>query len=562
MRFSRLFLAVAAASALASCGSDSADPTAGSTGGTMIIALAAEPVDLFPPLVSELSGRLVMDQIFDRLAEIKPTMETVGDNFDPRLAKSWTWAPDSLSIAFNIDPAARWHDGKPVTASDVRYSFRTFVDPKVGSPAAPLFATIDSVSVRDSLTAVVWFKKHTPEQFYDVAYQLVVFPEHVYGAIPPAQLHTSPVARAPVGSGRFKFSKWEPGVRLEMISDTANFRGRAKLDRVIIAPTEPTVAESRVLSGEIDFMDAFPIDHVGQLDSSTVAGPLIFPNFGFAFMGMNRYDPKNGSAPHPIFSDIRVRRALAMGVDRQAMLQNVFGNKGRISHGPFPMTVGYADSTLKVPPFDTATAKAMLDSSGWRMGPDSIRVRNGQPLRFTLTTPSTSLFRRKYAVLLQEQFRKLGARVEVDVVDQNMMIDRMTKTSFDAIMGGFNPDAAVSGMKQLWTSEGIGYVAGKGVSGQNSLRYANPRVDALIDSAIMAFDPAKAKSYSSRASQIIVDDVPAIFLYDFTLVYALHRRITPTGMRPDEWWAALADWTVAPDKRIDRDRIGLGTAKN
>src|SRR5690349_7562910 len=223
----RLSLPVVAAAVLLAACSSKEGPQSGSggaTGGTMIYAAPADAIDLFPPYVGDLVGRVVQDLVYERLAEIRPELETIGDKgFAPLLAKSWTWAPDSLSIAFSLDPRARFHDGKPVTANDVRYSFKVFTDPKVGSTTAPLLTNIDSVSVRDSLTPVVWFKKRTPEQFYDVAYQILIMPEHVFGSIPAEQLHTAEITRKPIGTGRFRFAKWDAGTRLELIADTANY---------------------------------------------------------------------------------------------------------------------------------------------------------------------------------------------------------------------------------------------------------------------------------------------------------------------------------------------------
>jgi peptide/nickel transport system substrate-binding protein len=550
---------VAATTIVAACsGGDRAPRSTQDAGGTLVLALP-EPGNLFPPLVSEAAGRLVTDQVFDRLAAINPELTTIGDKgFTPQLAKSWTWSADSLSIAFSIDPRARWHDGKPVLASDVRYTFQVVTDPEIGSPNAALVTNIDSISVRDSLTAVVWFKKHTPEQFYDAAYQLVIVPEHVYGKLSPKDLHTSPVIRSPIGSGRFRFAKWEPGVRLELVSDTANYRGRALLDRVILISTpDPNVQVAKVLSGDADFMESFPVNQIAQLDTSTVAGPIPYPNFGYVYMTMNRYDPKSPTSPHPIFNDIRVRRALAMAVDRSSMLQNVFGHSGRMAHGPFPMTVGYADSTLKLPPYDTVAAKALLDSAGWRAASDKIRVKDGRQLKFTLIAPNTSLPRQKYAVLLQEAFRRIGARMEIQILDNAVFNDRAQKSTFDAMMDGYVTDPGPSGMKQRWGSAAIGFVPGKGVSGSNSMRYSNPRVDAALDSATMTFDFARSKAFAARASQTIIDDVPAVFLYDMFVTNALSRRVTATPLRSDAWWANLADWKIPADKRIDRDRIGL-----
>jgi len=554
----RLRPLLASVIALAACTSNekAATSSAGEAGGTLIIPTSGDASDLFPPFVGEAVGRAIQDMVFDRLAEIDTTLTTVGDKtFTPHIARSWTWAPDSLSIAFSIDPRARWHDGKPVLASDIRYTFNVFNDPKVGSPVAPTLTNLDSVTVRDSLTAVVWFKRHTPEQFYDVAYQLVIIPEHVYGSIPVEQLHTSELTRNPIGSGRFRFVKWEAGKRIELIADTANYRGRAKLDRVIFVPSDPATAVAQILNGQADFMEAFLIDQASKLDSNTFARPIVIPLLGHVFLSMNRFAPKSKTTPHPIFSDLRVRRALSMGVDRESMLRNVFGNVGRLAHGPFAMNASYADSSLHAPPFDTVAAKAMLDSSGWRAGADGFRKKNGRPLRFTLTV-SSSPTRRRYSVLLQEQFRKLGAQVDINQIDgQPPYLALRAAGDFDAMMDGFSPDPSPSGIKQSWSTSGIGK------AGQNALLYSNPKVDAELDSVGTAFTPLMMRQHASRAFRQIIDDAPAIWLYDMVVVNAASRRINVTGMRSDGWWANIADWTIPPDKRIDRDRIGLATPK-
>jgi peptide/nickel transport system substrate-binding protein len=485
-------------------------------------------------------------------------MSTVGDaGFTPRLAAKWTWSRDSLSIAFSIDPRARWHDGKPVRATDVRFTYRHAVDPKAASPIASQITNVDSVSVADSLTAVVWFKHRMPEQFYDFVYQLAIMPEHVYGRLPAAELRTSEVARHPVGSGRFRLVRWEPGARLEMIADTANYRGRPKLDRVVVSIL-PNVAAAapQVLAGDLDFIESFPGDQVAKLDSSTVAHAVAVPMNGYSYMAMNRYDRKDHKRPHQIFSDIAVRRALSMAVDRSAMLQNVFGKNGRIGHGPFPNSIGSADTTLRVPPFDLAHARALLDSAGWKEPtPGATRVKNGTPLRFSLMVPTSSAPRLRYGVLLQSQFKQVGAEVELENVDVNAtFVPRQNNGDFDAELASSNTDPSVGGAKQFWSSDAV---APKGL---NFLRYSNPRFDAQLDSAIAAFDPVKAQQYASRAYQTVIDDVPAIWLYDVMLTAGSNRRIVMSPFHADGWWTGLDEWWIPRNARIDRDRIGLTTA--
>jgi peptide/nickel transport system substrate-binding protein len=552
----RASLAVSTLIIIAACGRDKSGPGAAAPpGGTLIIPTLAEPTDVLPPFVLDIDSRRIEDLVFEHLAEIDSTLNTLDDKtFSPRIAQKWTWAPDSLSIAFSINPAARWHDGQPVTARDVRYSFNMFVDTSVGSPALPLLGNVDSVSVRDSLTAVVFFKKRTPEQFYDIAYQVYVLPEHVYGSVPNGKLRTDPKSKTLIGSGRFRVARWEAG-RMELLSDTANYRGRAKLDRLIFVKTDDAGAVPQILSGQADVREAFPPEKVASLDSNQFARPVPAPLLAYAFMGMNKFAPKSSTAPHPIFSDLRLRRALSMAVDRQAMVQNVFGPIAKnVSHGPFSMAASYADPSLSPPPYDTAKAAAMLDSSGWRRGPGGMRAKNGKPLHFTLTV-GPSNFRRKFAILLQGEFKKAGIQVDLDMLDFNAFLQKRGKLDFDAIVDGFSPDPSVSGTKQSWTT------AGFPPAGENSLHYSNKLVDALIDSATTTFDFAKSKAYSSRAFRQILDDAPAIWLYDVAYTNAINRRITIAPIRPDGWWVNLPDWTIDPAKRIDRDRIGLAPAK-
>ncbi len=521
----------------------------------MIFSVAGnEPSPLFPPLTADIVSRIVIDQVYDRLAEIGPAMNTIGDvGFQPRLARSWTWSADSLSIAFSLDPRAKWHDGQPVRAADVKYSVDLNKNPKTGTQVTASIANVDSVTVRDSLTAVAWFHRRTPEQFYDLVYQVPILPEHVTKAVAPEQMATSDVIRHPIGTGRFRFSRWDPGARIELLADTANYRGRPKLDRFVISfAADGGSAIAQLLSGQSDFFDNVPPDVIPRLDSARVR-PLKYPGLGYAYMGMNLRDPKRLGSPHPIFGDRRVRRAISMAVDRQAMLRNVFDTLGTLGSGPFARSV--ADTTISLPPYDRAHAAALLDSAGWTAGADGMRAKNGRPLAFTLAVPTSSRPRMRYAVLLQEQLKAAGARVDIESMDISAFIERTMERVFDAAMLSTNPDPSPSGIKQNWATEGIG----KGL--QNQVSYSNPSFDALVDSATRSFDVGKARQYYHRAYQTLVDDAPAVWLYDVLTVGGLHKRIHPEGLRADGWWPNLADWSIPANERIDRDRIGLRPAQ-
>jgi peptide/nickel transport system substrate-binding protein len=542
--------------AITACSERAGDGAGGATGGTLIIVQSGnEPTPLLPPLAADVVARDVVDQVFDRLAEIGPEMNTYGDRgFQPRLARSWTWAPDSLSVAFSIDPRARWHDGQPVRASDVRFTFDLNKDPKTATQVTATIANVDSVTVRDSLTPVVWFHRRTPEQFYDFVYQLPILPEHVLKDIPRDKLASSDVVRHPIGTGRFRFARWDPGVRIELLADTANYRSRPKLDRVVISfAADGGAAITQLLSGQADFYENVPADVIPRVDSAGNVRLLRYPGIQYSFMVMNLRDPKRPGAPHPIFGDRRVRLAVSMALDRQAMLRNVFDTLGVLGSGPYSRSLG--DTTITLPPFDRARAAALLDSAGWRAGPDGMRSKNGRPLAFTVIVPTSSRPRMRYAVLIQEQLKSIGARVDIESMDISSFITRLLGRNFDAGMGSWNTDPSISGIKQTWGKDGMAN------GGQNVGSYLNPKFDALIDSALTTFDPARAKQQAHRAYQTLVDDAPAVWLYDPLLIAGVHKRIRPERLRADGWWTGLADWWIPANERIDRDRIGLRPAQ-
>ena len=522
-------------------------------GGTIVISTPADATTMNPLLVAGLTDRQVTDMLYDHLAEIGQDLNTIGDGgFIPQLALRWDWAKDSLSIAFHLNPNAKWHDGAPVRASDVRYSLKLVKDTAMGSPALPLVANVDSISVRDSLTAVAFFHKRVPEEFYDLVYQVAIVPEHVLSNTPVAQLRTADVGRRGIGSGRFRLAKWEPGSRIELVADTANYRGRPRLDRVVyMLSPDAAGALARFMSGEADIYENIPPNQVGALSADSARRLYRFPLLQYTYFVFNERDPKAPGAPHPIFGDLAVRRALTMATDRRAMLKNVFDTLGKPLYGPFPKALLVADTLLPQIPYDTAKARALLDSAGWLMQPDGVRAKAGKRLAFTISTPSSSTFRHAYAVLLQESFRKVGADVKLDESDFAGYMAKLGTHKFDTEMGNFSTDPSVSGLKQSWTSSGMG------PDGSNYYSYANPVADAYLDSATNAFDLARQKSYSRHAFETIINDAPAIWLYEPPTIVGVSKRIHVTKLRADQYFSGMSDWWIPAGERTARDKIGL-----
>jgi peptide/nickel transport system substrate-binding protein len=519
------------------------------------VAVGADVETLLPPFALASQSKFMVEQLFDRLADIDDSLDTVGDRgFTPHLADRWSWSPDSLAISFHLDPRARWHDGVPVRSTDVRYTYRLYTDTAVGVVDASQLAAIDSVTAPDSLTAVFWFKHRYPEQFFDATYQMLICPEHLLARMPAANLRTSDFARHPVGDSRFRFVSWTPGATLELVADTANYRGRANLDRLIleIAP-DRVAAYTKVLSGDADLLEVLRPENLADVRRHADLVALPYEPQQYGFLGFNLHAPKS-TRPHPLFGDRALRRALAMSLDRDRMVRNVFDTLAVVPHGPFARTNAAADSTAPTPPYDTVRADRMLDSLGWRRGPDGVRSRGGRPLSFTLTVPTSSQSRQQLALLIQDQLARVGVRVVVDPIEMRTFIARQQDHDFDAVLQVWHTDPSIGGVRQTWITSGAR-------GGVNYGSYENPAFDALADSAVSDLDAGRRREHFHRLYTIINNDVPAVWLYDALQIAVVNHRIHTSYFRPDAWWAHVADWYIPPGERIARDKIGLADAR-
>lgn len=512
--------------------------TKGRVGGTIVLSSAADADALVPPLTMSLQGKQVVDQIFDNLADIGPALNTVGDaGFTPRLSDRWSWASDSLSVAFHINPRARWHDGSPVRAEDVRFTFALVKDTSLASPLSSNLDNVDSVTVVDSLTARVWFHQRTPDAFFKAASPVAILPSHLLKNVAPASLRESAFARAPVGSGRFRFAAWDRGARIVLQADSGNYRGRPNPDRLIwLVAADYPAAAVRFLGGDADFLDNVKPEYVSEVKAKGGAVLVSPGSLDYGYVAFNLRNARN-TGPHPIFGDRETRRALVMAVDRAALVRNVFDTLGLVAHGPATRVLATSDTTIGIP-YDPQQASSTLDSLGWRRGADGMRFRGKTPLAFSLMVPSSSAIRMKVAVVLQEQWRKAGANVRIEPLELNTFGSRMDSRKFETLLNAWHIDPTPSSVREEWASSEIR------PGGYNAASYRNPGFDAVIDSAVREMDPARSAALYRRGYRILTDDAPAMWLYELRNAQGVSKRIRTAGVRPDAWWANLADWSV------------------
>jgi len=519
--------------------------------GTLVFASVGEPDALLPPIVQSSSGRDVSDQMFLKLADLGMLTNTIGDeDFTPLLSDRWEWE-GPLTLAFHIDPRARWHDGRHVTAADVVFTYDAYVDPRVGSPYRTSLRWISAVTLRDSLTAVFRFRRRYPEMFYDAVYHMRILPGHLLRNLPRDQWQTAAFGRAPIGDGPYRFAAWKAGERLELVADSTFFLGRPAIPRLIWRFTpDLQVAVTQLVAGEADAIEVLVSpDNIERVRAAPHLATYPYKGAAYGYLGFNLAANGDSTKPHPLFADRDVRRALAMATDRARLLKSMFGENAKVPPGPMSQLWWIWDPEIRELPYDTSQAGRLLTSRGWiDSDGDGVRDRDGARLAFRLLVPTSSNVRRGYARLLQEEFRRIGVDVQIDEVEFSVFTQRAQAGQFDALLQTWNTDPTPSsGINQTWTRGGIGQ--------SNFLRYASAPFDQLVEQAGTTFDRTAARSHWRAAMELINQDAPAVFLFAVRNVAAIHRRVDNVTIRPDSWWALVRTWRIRPDRRIDRDRV-------
>ncbi|HEV2670590.1 MAG TPA: ABC transporter substrate-binding protein [Gemmatimonadales bacterium] len=515
---------------------------AGEYCGTLVIAAPGEPDILLPPVTELATGRDISDQLFLKLADVGMSANTIGDeDFQPQLANRWEWT-DTLTLTFHLDPRAHWHDGKPVTASDVAFTFGVYTDSVVNSPARAALRQLRSVTAPDSFTAVFRFRRRYGEMFYDAVYHMRILPAHLLGTLPRDQWRNAPFGRQPIGDGPYRFVRWSAQQSLELVADSTFFLGRPHLRRLIWRFTpDLQVALTQLIAGEADAIEVLgPPDNVKRAAAAPDLATYPYHGTTYGCLSFNLRANGDTSRPHPVFGSRDTRRAVVMALDRKRLLQSVWGDLAAVPPGPMPRVWSIWDSTLHDVAYDSARAVRAL--AGVRAG------RHG-PLSFHILVPMTSGLRRQYARLIQEQLRPFGMDVRIDEVDMSVVQERAATGRFDAVLQAWaTSPSPVDATLQNWTRSGFG--------GANSGRYDNPAFARLVEQAASgARDRADAARLWRSAIELLNADAPAAFLYAPDNVAAVNRRIGNVTIRPDSWLAMVRTWRIEPGHLTDRDRV-------
>jgi peptide/nickel transport system substrate-binding protein len=453
-------------------------------------------------------------------------------NVQPYLASSWEQT--DTSVTFHLRGDLRWHDGPPVTARDVKFTFDLAKEPATASLLNSAYmALVDRATVLDSLTIHFHFAAPHAQALED--FWWAPLPEHLLRDVPPQEMAQARFIHQPVGSGPFRFDSWTPNQRLVFVANDAfpqELGGRPYLDRVVfrIIP-EPTTMLTDLLSGDVDFIGYTLLpEQAAQLQGQRGVDLRHFPSREFTYVAWNERRSQ--------FADASVRRALTLAINRPQIIE-------ALMHGFAVPAVGMIPpwsplyTELDPLPYDPTQAKRLLAEAGWSdANGDGVVEKGGAPLRFTLSVNSSNQLHKDLAQVIQQALRSVGVATEIRTVEFQTLLKQYKGRDYDAVISNWTLDTFKVDPTPLFSC-----AEARKAGSANRTGFCDPALDELLDRGLRTTDPAAAKPIWAEYQQRIQAQQPLTFLYWSEDLTGLGPRLQDvvTDARSkivniDRWW--------------------------
>jgi peptide/nickel transport system substrate-binding protein len=465
---------------------------------TLVMIIESSPTNLDPRVGLDAQSERIDELLFDDLL-------TRDQHFhvQPGLAESWE-IRDPLTYVFHLRKGVRFHNGQPLTARDVKWTFDSLMQGKIRSTKASTYRLVDHIDAPDDYTVVFHLKQPFATLLWNVSGAAVGIVPYGSGA---------EITEHPIGTGPFRFvsAEQDKDVLIERNDDYWGPKAHVERVRFAVVPDTTTRAlELRKGSADVE-INALTSDMVLALEKEPRLQVLHAPGTVLAYMAFNMRDP--------ILKDVRVRRALAYAINRQPMIHYLLRDFARPATEVLPPeSWAYSDAEPHYP-HDPARAREILDKAGYR-------ALNGVRFHLTMKT-STEESTRLLAAVLQQQLRQVGIELDIRTFEFATFFSDVTHGAFQLyslrwVGGNEDPDIF----------EYVFHSARFTPNGANRSFYHNPRVDALIDQGRSELDQNKRKQIYAEIQHILAEDLPYIDLWYFDNVLVANRRVQNLSLNP------------------------------
>lgn len=431
---------------------------------------------------------------------------------------------DGLTLKYKLRPNILFHDGVKLTCADLRFTWHVVVNPANNGVTQDGYRDIKDIDCSDPLVAVIHMKKiYAPflQQLWGVNGNAPILPEHLLAKYNDSKgsFNTAPYQGAPIGSGPYRFVKWDRGSQVVMKAFDRYFLGKPKIGEVVFKyiPDSNTLVE-QVRTHEVDMAIHVGANSWPQMQNipGTIAdAPPVYT-----------YDHVDFNLRKPLFAhDLALRRALATGIDRPGLLAKIAHGLGDLTDTALSpkISTGWTKDTVHYP-FDLAGARKMLDGDGWKVGTGGIRVKNGLRLAFNLQTQTESASGKAYQTLIQSEWRDLGA----DVGIKNAPTAQFFDNTANGVLQGGHYDVAIFAWSSAADPDDSAIYSPRNFAphGQNALFWDDAIAGKAMDDELATVDPVLRRRAFVIEQQQFASDVPSIVLF-----YRREPEIYPTRLK-------------------------------
>lgn len=525
---------------LASCGGGSTTPSsapdesaapggdvAAATDTSIILAQSSEVANLNPMIQPRTPDSNVQCLIFSFLVMPDENLNYVGD-----LAETWDISDDGTVYTFHLRQDVTWHDGEAFTADDVIFTLTSLAAPTYnggndGRVMSIVGAPEYQAGTADSVAGLKKVDEHTVEvtlsqpnaAFLSNMYTSML-PEHILGDVDPGTWGNDDFNRAPIGTGKYKFIEWKAGQYITLERNEEYYGAKPSIKNVTVQFGADTTLVAALMNGEIDVLYNLPASEIENVEAMPNSSAYSYEQMTVSYIGLNQLVPS--------LSDKNVRMALAHAIDKQGIIDTVYGEGvAYVCDDVFPANHWSHSENVTVYEYDPAKSIALLEESGYTMGSDGYYEKDGETLHLTFDM-STSTDGKSVAALIQQQLKAVG--ISMEVIEQDFATlaytkllpgeatEETTADSFQMYTLGFGVEADPEEYNDYFSTS-------TGAGSWNFIHYSNAQVDELFDQQLLMTDPEERTACFNQIAELISEDLPWIPLYNKAGLCGLSSRV-------------------------------------
>ncbi len=463
---------------------------------------------LNPVLASDSASAAINALVYNGLLKYDKDLNLVCD-----LAESFSVADDGLSIKFTLKKNILWHDGKPFTVKDVKFTFDKLISPDTRTPFSSDYLAVKNFEILDDYSFIVYYAY--PFAPILESWCIGIIPKHIFEG---QDINTSDYNRKPVGTGQYVFKKWITDQKIILQANSDYYEGKPKIKFYLFRVIPDSAVQFLELRTQsLDELSLLP-DQWNAYDSFFENyNKYRYPSFGFTFLGFNlEKEPYNSK---------NFRQAISYAIDKKDIINGVMLGMAKQAEGIFPPQ-SWAYKEIKPYEYNVDKAVKLLKETGFTKGDDGYLKYKNKTFEINIITNQGNKARELTCQIIQEQLKKAGIKVNIRILEWSTFINQyVNKKNFDALVLGWNtsvdPDQYL-----LWHSS-------QSNPGQyNFMSYKNKDVDELLVKARTSFDKEKRKKYYHKIQDIMREDPPCIFLYYPENLVCVNKRIEGVELAP------------------------------